>query len=204
MLKHLQSNTRSTKNELNAHHSTSGLKLGHSFTFLKHKYQTKCMKFPLQLLYSTSNLATTPAALLCSLCLLQLQEAVEETVEETQHKLANCKFNWLTSWAESDCKWMKRANYGLWNRTVSAWRRRGSDDARPYKNNKINRRLNSSCLVYEPWFSYISYVFHGTIKARGNPQCLQLLLNITRFGPRGRVLGLRRLLEKGERGRGGR
>lgn len=68
----------------------------------------------------------------------------------------------------------------------------------------INRRFNSSCLVYEPWFSYISYVFHGTIKARGNPQCLQLLLNITRFGPRGRVLGLRRLLEKGERGRGGR
>lgn len=54
-----------------------------------------------------------------------------------------------------------------------------------------------------PGFSYISYVFHGTIKARGNPQCLQLLLNITRFGPRRRVLGLRRLLEKGERGRGG-
>lgn len=74
---------------------------------------------------------------------------------------------------------------------------------RTKKKNKIKKRFNSSCLVYEPWFSYISYVFHGTIKARGNPQCLQLLLNITRFGPRGRVLGLRRLLEKGERGRGG-
>lgn len=71
-------------------------------------------------------------------------------------------------------------------------------------NKKTNIGFNSSCLVYEPWFSYISYVFHGTIKARGNPQCLQLLLNITRFGPRGRVLGLRRLLEEGgERGRGG-
>lgn len=104
---------------------------------------------------------------------------------------------------------------GPWNRAVSAGRRRASENARPYQNKKrkekerkkkrniINQRFNSSCLVYEPWFSYISYVFHGTIKARGNPQRLQLLLNITRFGPRGRVLGLRRLLEKGERGRGG-
>lgn len=40
-------------------------------------------------------------------------------------------------------------------------------------------------------------MFHGTVKARGNPQCLQPLLNITRFGPRGRILWLGWLLEKG-------
>lgn len=47
-------------------------------------------------------------------------------------------------------------------------------------------------------------MFHGAVKARGNPQCLQPLLNVTRFGPRGRILWWGRLLEKGERGRDGR
>lgn len=47
-------------------------------------------------------------------------------------------------------------------------------------------------------------MFHGAVKARGNPQCLQPLLNVTRFGPRGHILWLGRLLEKGERGRDGR
>lgn len=46
-------------------------------------------------------------------------------------------------------------------------------------------------------------MFHSAVKARGNPQCLQPLLNVTRFGPRGHVLWWARLLEKEERGRDG-
>lgn len=68
------------------------------------------------------------------------------------------------------------------------------------KLNKLKKKLgllNRSCLVYKPWFSYISYVFHGAVKARGNPQCLQPLLNITRFGTRGHILWLGQLLEEG-------
>lgn len=67
-----------------------------------------------------------------------------------------------------------------------------------------NNRLNRSCLVYEPWSSYISYVFHGAVKACGNPQCLQPLLNVTRFGPWRHILWWGRLLEQGEWGRDGR
>lgn len=48
--------------------------------------------------------------------------------------------------------------------------------------------------------SYFSYVFHGAVKARGNPQCLQPLLNVTRFGPRGHILWWGRLLEEEELG----
>lgn len=39
-------------------------------------------------------------------------------------------------------------------------------------------------------------MFHGAVKARGNPQCLQPLLNVTRFGPRGHILWWGWLLEK--------
>lgn len=73
-----------------------------------------------------------------------------------------------------------------------------------HSKNKINKKQKIGRIDHawyiKPWFSYISYVFHGAIKARGNPQCLQPLLNITRFGPRGHILWLGRLLERGERG----
>lgn len=61
-----------------------------------------------------------------------------------------------------------------------------------------SKRVDRSCLVYEPWFSYVSYVFHGAVKACGDPQCLQPLLNV-RFGPRRRILWWSRLLEEGAR-----
>lgn len=46
---------------------------------------------------------------------------------------------------------------------------------------------------------YVSYVFHGAVKARGDPQRLQPLLNV-RFGPRGCILRRAWLLEEGSEG----
>lgn len=135
----------------------------------------------------------------------QLHGAVVWMVAAKTNCLAKLKLNWLTSWGEVTVHgWnvqvmaFKEHSLSLEKtrkRKCSAIKNKTKPKKPPQKNNK--GWFNRSCLVYKPWFSYISYVFHGAIKARGNPQCLQPLLNITRFGPRGHILWLGRLLEKG-------
>lgn len=95
--------------------------------------------------------------------------------------------------------WKVRKIWRFNNKCISSAKAKKKKMLQRTKKSKQRKEdwFHRSCLVCEPWFSYISYVFHGAVKARGNPQCLQPLLNITRFGPHGHILWWGRLLEKG-------